>query len=300
MYGKTVKEAFSDAAIRMTRNMSEIPVITPETVYQEGSPENCKIIAELIDQILTPEAAIRNKENLKTLYNYALEGKSCLILGEHYGNLDFPILYYLIDHDPDLGPEVARSIIAIQGMKLSESDSSVTTQFARSYNTIVIYPSRSIDKISDEAKKVEVRKISTPINHAAMKELITKKHQGRIILVYPSGTRYRPWDPESKKGVREIYSYLKTFDYIIFQAMNGNPLPPSRNDDMGEDVITKDLVYMTFSDVIPGREFRNAKMAETPEGIDPRQYIVDQVMIELDKLHDSVEPIRLRDLSRKP
>ena len=300
MYGMKVKDAFREAVVKMFENMPAEMTITTGTVYQEGVPENRKIIADLVEKIITPGSCLRNRESIKTLYRHAMEGKSCLILGEHYSNLDYPFLFYLIDKDPELGPEVARSLLPIQGMKLSEVSSTTTMPFSRAYDTIVIYPSRSIDAIADEIRKAEIRRISTPINHAAMKELIARKHQGRIILVYPTGTRFRPWDPDSKKGVREIYSYLKNFDYVVFQAMNGNPLPPSRTDDMGDDIIAEDLVYMTFSEVFSGREFRNNKIEETPPGKDPRQYVVDQVMEELEKLHNSVEQERLRNISRQP
>ena len=59
-------------------------------------------------------------------------------------------------------------------MKLSES-SALTAAFSNSYNTIVIYPSRSIDLVQDPEKIAEIKKISNPINHAAMKELTKKK-----------------------------------------------------------------------------------------------------------------------------
>ena len=42
-------------------------------------------------------------------------------------------------------------------------------------------------------------------------KVIELKKQGKIILVFPSGTRYRPGCPDTKRGLREIDSYLRLF-----------------------------------------------------------------------------------------
>jgi glycerol-3-phosphate O-acyltransferase len=47
------------------------------------------------------------------------------------------------------------------------------------------------------------------------------KKEGKLILVFPAGTRFRPWEPETKRGVREIDSYIKSFDYMCLVSNNG-------------------------------------------------------------------------------
>ncbi len=69
-----------------------------------------------------------------------------------------------------------------------------------------------------------------------MKELTERKYNGQTILVFPTGTRFRPWEPESKKGVREIFTYLKSFDNILFLGINGNLMKPHKSEDMNADI----------------------------------------------------------------
>ncbi|OQX29708.1 MAG: hypothetical protein B0D92_02225 [Spirochaeta sp. LUC14_002_19_P3] len=270
---------------------------TPDNVYQAGNRENRAVIGRLVDEVTLPGSRIDNAAALIELVQKCRNGESCLLLAEHFGNFDFPTVYRLMEKTPGLGPQAAEMLLPIRGMKLTETNP-LTAVFARSFDTIVIYPSRFLDKISDPQELKEVRKLSVPINHAAMREMITHKHNGRLILVFPAGTRYRPWDPDSGKGVREIYSYLKAFDNVIFMAINGNTLPPSKTEDMTQDKAEKDLMILTCSNVINSRQFKKDNEKSTPADRDSRQYVVDQVMEELRKLHAKVEPARLKELAR--
>lgn len=291
---------YQDAAL-LQKNCEALKNVPHDNVYLPGIPENRRIIGDMVERFMLPTSGIVNPENLKSLYDKALKGESCIVLGEHYSNFDYPALFRLMEKDPILGPEVAQAFLPIQGAKLSNSAESITTPFSLSYDTIVIFPSRALDKITDPAELAEMRRISNPMNHLAMKHLIEKKHQGRIILVFPAGTRYRPWAPDSRKGVREIYSYLKNFDNVVFMAINGNCLIPDRSDDMAKDILAEDVLLFTFSKPVNGRDYRNEMTEKTPEGEDPRQFVVDQVMSELERLHASSEVIhreRMASLGR--
>ncbi len=292
-YFNQLKKAFSDISSELNGDYE----IRPNNVFQEGNKQGKEIIGSLVDKIMLPGSRIINNENLKELYERSQNGESCLLLVEHYSNFDYPVIYRLIENDPLLGKDVANTIIPIQGMKLSSKES-VTSAFTQTYSTIVIFPSRTIDTVDTAEKKAEIRKTSTPINHAAMKELTERKYNGQIILVFPTGTRYRPWDPETKKGVREIFTYLKSFDNILFLGINGNLMKPHKSDDMNADVksIERDLMFLTASPVIKGKEFRKEKVAETPEGEDSKQYVVNQVMKALEKIHNKTEIIRKKEL----
>jgi len=292
-YYNQLREVFSNLQTKLNGDYE----IRPDNVYQEGDCECQAMIGQLVDKFVLPGSRIIGSEHIRDLYDRSQRGESCLLLVEHYSNFDYPIIVHFFETDPLLGPEVARSLIAIQGMKLSDEES-VTSAFTHSYSTIVIYPSRSIDNVEDPEEKTEIRKISTPINHAAMRELTDRKYHGQMILVFPSGTRYRPWDPESKKGVREIFTYLKSFENILFLGINGNIMKPHQSDDMNADVkaIERDLIFLTASPVIKGKEFRKEVIAKTPEGEDSKQFVVDQVMTELDRIHEETEILRKKEL----
>lgn len=182
----------------------------------------------------------------------------------------------------------------IAGMKLTETDPRVAA-FSNAYNKIIIYPSKSIDSEKDPKKQKELRSISGPINLAAMKALTKSKNNGKVILVFPAGTRVRPWSPDSRKGVREMFSYIKTFDYICFVGKNGNILPPHESDNMDMDKPQKDLVILTAETPIKGRSYVKSLLEHMPEGEEQKQFVVTQVMKHLFDLHDKVEPNRLKE-----
>lgn len=289
---------FKDMLKQMHANLDGCYDFTPDNVYQPGNAANREIIGKLMDSLMEPESRIDNAQALQKLYEKCRQGESCLILAEHYSNFDYPVIFRLVEKTPGLGKDVAESMLPIRGMKLSES-THVTAAFSHSFDTIVIYPSRTLDAISDPEKLAEARKVSLPINHAAIKEMIEHKHHGRIIMVFPSGTRYRSWVPDSRKGVREIHSYLKTFDNVVFIAINGNTLPPNRSEDMTKDETVRDLMVLTCSDIISGRDYRKQKETTAPEGADPRQHVVDCVMNDLLSLHNKVEPLRLKEKAER-
>lgn len=289
---------FSEQIQQMQKNLPKNKQITPESIYQTGVKENREIIGSMLDNLILPGSGVIQKENLIELFKLSQSGKACMLLIEHYSNFDYPAFYRLIEKDPDLGPEIASSLLPIQGMKLSES-SDVTSAFSRSYDTIIIYPSRAMDNITDEEELKKIKEVSMPINHAAIKELTRRKHEGRMITVFPAGTRYRPWVPESKKGVREIFSYLKTFDYGVFISINGNTLRPCREENMALDEPTQDVMLFTVSEPVKTKEIRKTWQSEAPEETDSRQYVVDKVMDTLFSMHEENEKEHLQRLNQK-
>ena len=119
------------------------------------------------------------------------------------------------------------------------------------------------------------------------------KVSGKLILVFPSGTRYRPWDPASKRGVREIDSYIKAFDYMCPVAINGEVLHVHQGD-MMEDPVSKDLVLLTAGPVRSCAAFRDQCRAEAEAaGIaDKKQAVADALMGLLEEMHLQAEEER--------
>ena len=130
------------------------------------------------------------------------------------------------------------------------------------------------------------------INLAAMHAMDDCKKRGQAILVFPSGTRYRPGKPETKRGLREIDSYLRLFDVMLLVSINGNCLRinPEAPDNMMMDLIENDTITLSASPVIECKQFRRdviAGLSETEE--DAKQKIVDRVMAILEEQHEAAE-----------
>ena len=136
---------------------------------------------------------------------------------------------------------MADRIVAIAGMKLNEANPMVRA-FAESFTRVVIYPTRSLNKAEENAQSEEERiaeeKKARTINLAAMRAMDECKRNGEVILVFPSGTRYRPGKPETKRGLKEIDSYLRMFDVMILVSVNGTVVKdPAEKIDLENDVI---------------------------------------------------------------
>lgn len=292
MMEKQLNQAYEEIMRRMkVHSPQENLTITDKNVYQERQPGNRPHIDAIVADLLLPGSGFLHFERLVDFYNLAQDGKSCLLLMEHYSNFDIPVLFYLLEKEAGWGQKLSDSLVMIAGMKLNEESPQVFA-FTEAYTRIVIYPSRSIAGIKEpELLKEEERK-SKGINLAAMKELIRCKNSGKIILLFPSGTRYRPWDPSSKKGVKEVDTYLKTFDYMMMVGINGNTLTLNAHaKSMVEDFVEKDVVLFTCGEPMSCNEFRDKYKDSIPQDADPKQFIVDRIMDHLDELHAEAEPI---------
>jgi len=292
---ETLSTAFRDQVKRAIAASKVPTVVSEDNVYQEGNADILPILDEMVDALILPGSGIDGLENLEELFAKAKSGKPCLLLVEHYSNMDLSILLTLLRDAGGCGREIRNSIIAISGMKLNEDNSAVAA-FAGAYSRIVIYPSRSIQGLDPEKDKAEITR-SSAINRAAMKALIRHKYKGNLVLVFPSGTRYRPGQPETKKGVREIDSYIRSFDYMCFVALNGQILHVQKAD-MMNDAVSKDIVRVTTGPVISCSEFRDNAIQAAAEDEDKKQAVADAIMLELEKLHTAAEEKRKELLKR--
>jgi len=287
----TLLTFFADK-IKKAMAISKVPTtITEDNVYQEGDEDILPLMDEMVDALALPGSGIYGFENLEDLFNKAKAGKPCLLLVEHYSNLDLSIVLAFLRDKGELGREMRNSVIAISGMKLNE-DNPVVAAFASAYTRIVICPSRSLQGLDPEKDKAEIAR-SNAINRAAMKSLIRHKYKGNLVLVFPSGTRYRPGEPETKKGVREIDSYIRSFDYMCFVALNGHILHVQKTD-MMNDVVSKDIVRVTVGPVVDCNDFREKVRVSVAEDADIKQAVADALMVELEKMHTIAEVERLK------
>lgn len=294
--GIMLKDKFGSVFAEMQKMSHAAAKIDETKVYEEANMQLRPYMWKLLDEAFNSESSLGNLENYKDFYeNVVKQGKSGLILMEHYTNLDLPgILYLLEKQGEDWTKDLSSRIVAVAGMKLNEADAGVRA-FTEGFTRVVIYPTRSLNavegkEISKEEKFAEEQK-ARKINFAAMRAMDGCKKRGQVILVFPSGTRYRPGKPETKRGLREIDSYLRLFDKMILVSINGNCLRinPDNPDDMLADILEPGKCVFTASPVIDCKEFRNNILDNLPEGVeDPKQKTVDAVMEYLEKQHTEV------------
>ena len=293
----TLKEKFGNLFAEMVAHSKAAAKIDETKVYEEANPEMRKYMFKLLDDTFSADSGLGNLENFKDFYEKVVkQGKSGLILMEHYTNLDLPAIIYLLQKVGEpWADDFASRIVAVAGMKLNEASAGVRA-FTEGFTRVVIYPTRSLNAveakgISQEDLKAEEQK-ARKINFAAMRAMDACKKRGQMILVFPSGTRYRPGKPETKRGLREIDSYLRLFDYMLLVGINGNCLRinPENPDDMLEDILEPGKVTLTAYPVLDCKNFREDVLSALPaDEPDPKQKTVDKVMQILDEIHNQVE-----------
>ncbi|HUX52114.1 MAG TPA: 1-acyl-sn-glycerol-3-phosphate acyltransferase [Spirochaetia bacterium] len=287
-----ISQKYHDTAIKMVESSSQLHEISKHNVYQEGNDRNRALVDTIVEELLVPGSHLDGFENLKELHRLAQSGKSCLILMEHYSNFDIPCLYYLLNQQEE-GHQISSSIVSMAGMKLN-TDSKFVLAFTEAYTRIVIYPSRSLASITDPATLAQERKRSSVVNRAAMHEMVRQKHAGKLILMFPSGTRYRPGKEDTKRGVKEVDSYLKSFHYMVLIGIAGNVLRVSPTEDMSEDLVTRDAIVYSVSPVTSCHDYR--KHAKTKSGFgaeqSSKQHVADTVMSDLETYHQKAEAAR--------
>ncbi len=267
--------------------------IDETNTYQVANPETRKFMDKLVIENTLPESHFEGIENFEQFYDLVCSGKSGLILMEHYSNTDLPSFVYMLEHSGNKKlADLAGRIVAVAGMKLNEA-SPVVRAFAESFTRVVIYPTRSLNKNEEEAQSEEEAKAeqmkARKINLSAMRAMDKCKRRGQVILVFPSGTRYRPGHPETKRGLREIDSYLRLFDYVLLVSSKGSILT-IQDDDMLNDLCGPDKIVFSAHKVIECKPFRNEFMESLPaDESDPKQKMIDHVMELLDEQHDSIK-----------
>ncbi|WP_294431788.1 1-acyl-sn-glycerol-3-phosphate acyltransferase [uncultured Treponema sp.] len=295
----SIREKYAEMFKELANVSVAAAKIDETNVYQKENPATRKFMDKLVADNMAEGSRLEGKENFRAFLDAVKSGKHGLILMEHYSNTDLPALCYLLEHDlGEEGKDLSKRIVAIAGMKLNEANPLVRA-FAESFTRVVIYPTRSLDKAEanaqSEEEKIEEEKRARTINLAAMRAMDKCKRAGEVILVFPSGTRYRPGYPETKRGLREIDSYLRMFDVMILVTINGSALTIDMNnpDDMLADLVEPAVQIFGSSPVIDCKQFRKEYLATLPaDEADPKQKVIDHIMEIFDEQHEQIEKIR--------
>lgn len=287
----TIKEQYGHIARELIKNSIHSSTIDAQAVYQPANISNRRVLDSIIGDLILPQSEIVAYDQLQKLHKLAKDGHSCLILMEHYSNFDLPNLYYLLEHVHEGGEAIGEDIIAMAGMKLN-MESDFVKAFTEAYTRIVIYPSRSLSQFEGRPEYEKERSFSRKINMAALHEMVRQKHAGKIILLFPSGTRYRPGEDKTRKGLAEVDSYIKGFDYMLPIGIAGNTLRINTQGEMSEDYVINDCMIFQAGQVLDAKHWREEIRTGMPEDAEPKQFVSDKVMELLAELHEQAETLR--------
>jgi len=136
------------------------------------------------------------------------------------------------------------------------------------------------------------KKRSRQLNMAALAQMVRKKHEGHIILLFPSGTRYRPGQEDTRRGLPEVDSYLRAFDYVLPIGIGGNILRINPEGTMAEDFVVPDVMVLQPGQIMDARKFRESVRQGLTAGPEAKQRVADRVMEILMELHRSAKAYR--------
>ncbi|NBC28889.1 MAG: 1-acyl-sn-glycerol-3-phosphate acyltransferase [Spirochaetes bacterium] len=294
----SISEGFEQITTQLIKNSRSPREITPENVYQPANMTNRPLIDKIIEKLVLDGSGIVGYEKLKELHDRSQRGASCLVLMEHYSNFDIPGLYYFLESHGTEGAAVANSITSMAGMKLN-MESDFIRAFTEAYSRLVIYPSRSLESISDPDERARESRRAKEINNAALRQMVRLKHDGHLILVFPTGTRYRPSNPDTARVLTTVDSYIKSFDYMILIGIAGNVLQVAEGGEMTQDRIVQDAVVYHTGDIIDCRSLRDEIRGHESTGAAAKQAVATEVQERLGLLHRKAEEVRKARLPRQ-
>lgn len=280
--------------------MHEDIEITPDNVFQEAHRDNRDLFFETIKKCHLPGSCILGVDHIVQLGELAKQGKSCLVFSEHVSNLDVPNLYTrFYDTGDNNLKDLFERFVFISGTKLNETP--WIKLFTEMFSRVVVYAFRSLVDLKNKETDNNELELAGKINLRATRKIGELKTQGYILYLFASGTRYRPWAPETKRGIPIIYSYLKMFDYFCCVSANGNTMPPVETEDMILEPIYDDQVVFNYGPVTDAREFLQSIEDACEHDIDSecnadknclKQFVADKVMEEIEVLHNEAELYR--------
>ena len=289
-----INDTFRRVTDQLLKNSRERQEVERDRVFQEANMANRPLVEEIIGSLLLPGSRIDGFENMRALHERAQRGKSCLLLLEHYSNFDIPCFFYLAKEHED-GERIMNAIVAMAGTKLNE-DSRFVLAFTEAYTRIVIYPARMLAAM-EGTERYEAEKVrSRMINRSALREMIRVKYSGRMVLLFPAGTRFRPGKSETKTILKEVDSYIKGFDSMVFVGIAGNTLEVDVTGDMERDVPHTDAVVYSVSEVVDCKDFR-AEVRGSTSGEEGKQAIATAVGRRFDELHERAAALRDKAVS---
>ena len=129
--GIMLKDKFGSVFAEMQKMSHAAAKIDETKVYEEANMQLRPYMWKLLDEAFNSESGLGNLENYKDFYESVVkQGKSGLILMEHYTNLDLPgILYLLEKQGEDWAKDLSSRIVAVAGMKLNEADAGFYRRF---------------------------------------------------------------------------------------------------------------------------------------------------------------------------
>lgn len=266
-------------------------------IYQHYNSKCRDMVFEIVEDYIRPNSTIANIEHLKALYQLAKQGHSCIIMSEHYSNFDAIGLYFIIRKKFSYMLPLFDDLVFLAAAKLNIENKAVLA-FSESMNRLIIYPAREKELNIHENKKIKQLEDINKRSFIKMQEI---KKEGKIIFMFPSGTRYRKNNPDSKNALEQTAGFLKRFEYVCFIGIAGNVLEVHPSNEMSIDLLNIDTLTYHISKPMLCKNFLEEansfplSLKDTPpQNSLPyfRKQVAAKITATLTELHKKAESIR--------
>jgi hypothetical protein len=251
---------------------------TAENVFQKGERQNLRYHQYIMEQLMLEGSGLEGFANIEKLYNLAQQGKSALILSAHFTNYDVVALYALMQQAGVISRRIFESLVFIAGRKLTEGAPPHIKAMSETFTRLVI-------SAKSGAMTTEEVQTAMAINKASQKALNKMRYDKKIFYLYPTGTRSRAGRQETYRGLREIYNYLKKFDYFLCCGISGNLLPARDDAPMLDEYPQSAVVKYHFGEVLETKRILNdVESGLNGDTKDKKQAVIDHIMTLIYKL----------------
>ena len=120
------------------------------------------------------------------------------------------------------GQDVFDQLVFLAGRKLGE-ESPVTQMLSEVYPRLVVTPPAWFEQPGLTKEQLARGR---RMNLTALRESRRVLRDGRLLFLFPTGTRERPGRPETRVALSQTANYLRMVKNVCLLGFRGNTLPP--------------------------------------------------------------------------
>jgi hypothetical protein len=243
-----------------------------ENVLQRARMVNRGTIGSMCEKLLFPGSGLEGLEHLEELAARAERGEPGLVLAWHTSNMDVPNLYTLLARQGR--SELFDRLVFLAGRKLNE-ESAVAKVVSEAFPRLVVSPPSYFRAHRDDARALADARA---VNRAALRKARGLLSEGRMLILFPAATRYRPEAPETGRALSQVDGYLRMCRNFVVLNIRGNTLPPVTGAKMVTEEVCPDVVRHIVGPVCSAADFRREVLSAHGDLPEPRQAVADAVM----------------------
>lgn len=240
-------------------------------VYTEKDPSTRDFMMSFLSPIMK-NFEVEGAENLKLVK--PLLGKfPVTLISNHLSHLDAPAIFQLLYSCGDLGKQIAEELVFIAGRLAFEPD--FTRLGLYMFGTLLVCSKR------DMADNPSLSDLMTRINMRAFRQSQKLQSDGKVIAIFPEGTRSR--DGRLMPFVETVYHYVANKVVLPISLEGTDKILPTTsllfNQAQGRLTIGKPVLVGQLSPKLMKSFPSDVEQLAFPERGDKKQFLVDNLAL---------------------